>query len=255
MTDNSFNFDLTWDDILVDFAPELRAEVLAAIITYARTGTVPAEISDAARMAMAFIVRDIERARAEAAAKAAKAAEISAKRAAARRGKKPSKSNNKKQTKTKQNNAEQPIIADSLYSSRINNNTKKLNNISTSTTTSTTNAPEDFFARLETDEAWAAAQCTHFGMIREQLSERIRQFREQCTLQGIIHGTYPDCTRHFTNWLPIRLRKEDQTTQQPTTNNYAKEYKSRSTGITYGFDPRRGTEPSQSTATNFSGPF
>lgn len=249
MTNNSFNFDLTWDDILVDFAPELRAEVLAAIITYARTGTVPAEISDAARMAMAFIVRDIERARAEAAAKAAKAAEISAKRAAARRGKS-SKSNNKKQTKTKQNNAEQPIIADSLYSSRINNNTKKLNNKST-----TTNAPEDFFARLESDEAWATAQCTHFGLNREQLSERIRQFREQCTLQGTIHGTYPDCTRHFTNWLPIRLRKEDQTTQQPTTNNYAKEYKSRSTGITYGFDPRRGTEPSQSTATNFSGPF
>lgn len=252
MTDNSFNFDLTWDDILVDFAPELRAEVLAAIITYARTGTVPAEISDAARMAMAFIVRDIERARAEAAAKAAKAAEISAKRAAARRGK-TSKSNNKQQTETKPNNAEQPQKADSLYSSsRINNNTtKKLNNKSTTTT----NAPEDFFARLESDEAWVTAQCTHFGMTREQLSERIRQFREQCTLQGTIHGTYPDCTRHFTNWLPIRLRKEDQTTQQPTTNNYAKEYKSRSTGITYGFDPRRGTEPSQSTATDFSGPF
>lgn len=250
MTDNSFNFDLTWDDILVDFAPELRAEVLAAIITYARTGTVPAEISDAARMAMAFIVRDIERARAEAAAKAAKAAEISAKRAAARRGK-TAKPNNKKQTKTNQNKTEQPKNDDSLYSSSriINNN--KLNNKSTTTT----NAPEDFFARLESDEAWAAAQCTHFGLTREQLSERIRQFREQCTLQGTIHGTYPDCTRHFTNWLPIRMRKEDQTTQQPTTNNYAKEYKSRSTGITYGFDPRRGTEPSQSTATNFSGPF
>ena len=255
MTDNSFNFDLTWDDILVDFAPELRAEVLAAIITYARTGTVPAEISDAARMAMAFIVRDIERARAEAAAKAAKAAEISAKRAAARRGN-TSKSNNKQQTKTKPNNAEQPQKADSLYSnssSRINNNntTKKLNNKSTTTT----NAPEDFFARLESDEAWAVAQCTHFGLNREQLSERIRQFREQCTLQGTIHGTYPDCTRHFTNWLPIRMRKENAITKQPTTNNYVTEYKSRSTGTTYGFDPRRGTEPSQSAATDFSGPF
>lgn len=56
---DSFVFRISWQEVLMDYPPEVRLEVYDAIIAYAASGTLT-ELKPLAKMAFSFIKRDID---------------------------------------------------------------------------------------------------------------------------------------------------------------------------------------------------
>lgn len=55
----SFIFNTAWQEVLMDYPPEVRLEVYDAIITYAASGTLP-ELKPLAKMAFSFIKKEMD---------------------------------------------------------------------------------------------------------------------------------------------------------------------------------------------------
>ena len=60
----SFIFNTAWQEVLMDYPPEVRLEVYDAIIAYAASGTLP-ELKPLAKMAFSFIKNEIDNNRKE----------------------------------------------------------------------------------------------------------------------------------------------------------------------------------------------
>ena len=60
MSKRSFVFDLEWAEVLKEYRPEVRHEVYDAIIEYAASGTLSAELKPLAAMAFSFISRQMD---------------------------------------------------------------------------------------------------------------------------------------------------------------------------------------------------
>lgn len=60
MSKRTFVFDLEWAEVLKEYRPEVRHEVYDAIIEYASSGTLNAELKPLAMMAFSFIKRQMD---------------------------------------------------------------------------------------------------------------------------------------------------------------------------------------------------
>lgn len=60
MSKRTFVFDLEWAEVLKEYRPEVRHEVYDAIIEYASSGTLSAELKPLAMMAFSFIKRQMD---------------------------------------------------------------------------------------------------------------------------------------------------------------------------------------------------
>lgn len=87
MSKRSFLFDLEWAEVLKEYRPEVRHEVYDAIIEYAASGTLNAELKPLAAMAFSFIKRQMDYNRERYESEIEKKREGGRRSAAARQGK------------------------------------------------------------------------------------------------------------------------------------------------------------------------
>ena len=225
---DSFVFRISWQEVLMDYPPEVRLEVYDAIIAYAASGTLT-ELKPLAKMAFSFIKRDIDIA-------AEKYQEVVEKKAEA--GRKGMKSRWKKNNTNNKNNTCYSEITDVTPITNITDKCKVIGDKCEEMNSSTqkeeekeenpeTDLPEFYkspsleecYAELISNETWAEQfimQKRRLGinLTQRELRAQLEIFFGELKCRGTPPRDVQATKEHFSNWINTTFEKKKQHEQR-----------------------------------------
>lgn len=218
----SFVFRISWQEVLMDYPPEVRLEVYDAIIAYAASGTLT-ELKPLAKMAFSFIKRDLDIA-------SEKYQDVVAKKAEA--GRKGMKSRWKRNNTDNKSNKDNKCYSDITDVTPITNITDKCkvisdieNSLSKEKEKKISQNPEpcsfeeisleECYKELLSEEIWAQdvilAKYRQGNLLTEvQLKDYIGEFFDELRCRGETSRSLRGVKEHFSNWLNVKLEKKKQ---------------------------------------------
>lgn len=223
-TKDSFVFRISWQEVLMDYPPEVRLEVYDAIIAYAASGTLT-ELKPLAKMAFSFIKRDLDIA-------AEKYQDVVTKKAEA--GRKGMKSRWKKNNTDNKNNKCYSEITDVTPITNITDKCKVISDKCEEMDSSTQKEEvkeenpepefppyepsptlEECYNELITSEGWAEQfimQKRRLGinLTQRELRAQLEIFFGELKCRGTPPRDVQATKEHFSNWINTTYEKKQK---------------------------------------------